>query len=353
MTAQHTTNFDPEAVQPAVAVPRGEGPTVLWTLALVAGLSALSARALEPALPGIWVGVDHIITGVKLIGAVASQLFAVASTAVIIGLVLSTVKSSLPAYLRAFSVGAGVLTILAVMIASAVRLPEMSRLVLAGTTALLAILCIQLSARLFSLRAASLVLGFVALAGVVRIPTIVLTELGQAADADTFVLLARIAATIASLLEIAAVLVAVVWVMSAGRARAKPNAKTARWPRGVAVGAVVTLAVVTTYLAALGGELEASKSLLLISRSWRELLTNPAPYTPELARVFVEVTRYALVATVLILRPRGPLMSAAVAFGLVAGGALEVPLCAASLVIGALALALHPGPDLRHDRPAQ
>ena len=41
------------------------------------------------------------------------------------------------------------------------------------------------------------------------------------------------------------------------------------------------------------------------------------------------------------------MMASSVALALVATGVLEVPLCAASLVIAVLSLGLHPGPDLR------
>jgi hypothetical protein len=332
-----------------VAAPRGEAPVVLWVMTLLATIAALTMRGIEPALPGIWVGIDHVITTVKLGGAISSQLFAISSTAVVIGLVMATVQSSLPAYLRAFSVGAGVLTILAVMIAAAVRLPDGSRLVLAATTAILALMCVHLSARLFTLRAASLVVACVAFAGLVRVPTIVLSDMEGAKEIASLVMAARGLATVSALLEGAAVLIALSWLITQPgvdrEGRSKPES-----PRFVTLAVLVVFAGVLTWLVSLGRDPEASRGLLLTARAATEMLSNPTPYLPETVRLLVVVSRWCLVVAVLVLRPRGAMMSASVALALVAAGSLEVPLCAVSLVMGSLALALHPGPTFETAR---
>ncbi len=319
---------------------------MLWILAAIAALAALFSRAIDPALPGLWVGIDHVITAIKLAGAVTSQLFAVASTAVVIGLVLATVKSALPAYLRAFSVGAGVLTVLAVMIAAAVNLPEPSRLVLAATTATITFMCVLLSARLYTLRAASICLGSVAFAGAVRVITIIVASYLSGADAGPLATLARVTATLSSAGEMAAVLVATVWLGTRPRPLGGASSAAGRI-RPLLLGAVLLGGGGLTALVVLGSDPEAGKPLLLVARAFTELMSNPAPYTPELVRVFVEALRWCVVIAALAVRPRGAMMAAAVAYGLVAAGTLEAPLCAVSLVIGALVLALHPGPDLR------
>jgi hypothetical protein len=323
---------------PQQTEPRGEGPLVLWALTFIAALAALASRAVEPALPGIWVGIDHVIALVKIGGALASQLFAVASTPVIIALVLATLKSSLPAYLRAYSVGAGLLVIVAVLIASAVRLPDVSRLVLAATAAALALMCVRLSARLYALRAASLVLAAGALAGAVRVITIVASSIELAEAQFVLAAVARTTATISGLLEVASVGVAIAWLVLAPSAERVPRA-----PNWAALAVLVAASVALTVLVALGSDPMASRALILTARAGRELLLVPAPYLPELMRLELEALRWCTVVLVLALRPRGSMMSASVALGLIAGAALEVPLCAASAVIGALALALHPG----------
>lgn len=319
---------------------------MLWILAAIGALAAISTRAIDPALPGLWVGIDHIITALKLVGAVSSQLFAVASTAVVIGLVLATVKSSLPAYLRAFSVGAGVLTVLAVMIAAAVNLPEPSRLVLAATTATITLMCVSLSARLYTLRAVSVCLGSVAVAGAVRVITIIIASLASGVDAwPQLSSVARVTATVSSVGEIVAVGVATMWLGTRPRSLGREPARGRVRP--LLLGVVLLSGGALTALVVLGRDSDATKPLLLVARAFTELLSNPAPYTPEILRVFAEALRWCVVVAALALRPRGAMMAAALAYGLVASGSLEAPLCAVSLVIGALVLALHPGPDLR------
>src|SRR5690606_11442223 len=59
----------------------------VWIVALLGVVSGLLARAVEPALPGVWVGMGHVITSVKLASALASQLFAVGAAAMVLVLV--------------------------------------------------------------------------------------------------------------------------------------------------------------------------------------------------------------------------------------------------------------------------
>jgi len=305
--------------------------------------AALVSRGLEPALPGVWVGADHVITAVKLGAALGSQLVAVVSAMVVIGLVLATVRSTLPAYLRAYAVGAGVLVVLAVMIASAVRLPHMSRLVVAGGAALLVLLAMRLSARIFTHRAASLTLAAMALAGLVRILAIVLSTL--TAPGSSWVLLAavRTSATLSSLLEVIGIVVALAWLVSQPEAD-QARSRRLRW---IVPALLVVATSAVLYVAHRGQDPEAAGASVLVARAVRELLTSPAPYTPEVVRSFVEILTWLVLLATLIFNPRGRMMSATVALALVARGSLEVPLSAALLLIGALALAHHPGPDLR------
>ncbi|MCA9625786.1 MAG: hypothetical protein KC731_42480, partial [Myxococcales bacterium] len=86
-----TTTSRLATAEPTQALaPTGETPNVLWAMAWLAVLATLASRAVAPALPGVWVGVDHLITAAKLGAAITSQFFAVASTAVVMGLVLAT-----------------------------------------------------------------------------------------------------------------------------------------------------------------------------------------------------------------------------------------------------------------------
>ena len=146
----------------------GHGSTLLVGVATLALAASLLTRGLAPALPGVWVGVDHLITALKLVSAIASQLFAVCSTALVIALVLAAVRSRLGAFFRSLAVGVGVLTILGVMAASAVALPEEARLVLAVAATALALLAGFGAVSRPALRGGALVLAAVGVAGMGR-----------------------------------------------------------------------------------------------------------------------------------------------------------------------------------------
>src|SRR5690606_38615543 len=122
-----------------------------------------------------------------------------------------------------------------------------------------------------------------------------------------------------------------------------------RAARSVALALVLAVAVALVYVAQLGLDLEASGFVLLIGRAVRKLLLAPPPFVPDVVRAFVEVTAWLAALAILALRPRGILLSAAVALSLVARATLEVPACAIALVIASLALVHHPGPDLRRE----
>jgi hypothetical protein len=330
-----------------LVAPSGETPNVLWAMALIAVLAAILSRGIEPALPGIWVGIDPVITAFKISGAVVSQLFAVASTAVVIGLVLGTVQSSQPSYLRAFAVGTGVLTILAVMIASAVRLPHASRVILALATGVLALMGSLLAARFFTSRAPALVVGSVAISGVVRAITIVIAALAQS---TALITIARVMATLSWLVETAGLVVALVWLLTQPRPSGGRLAPPKR-PRWLLLAALLIVTSALWVVVLLGHAPDASGSPVLAARAVERLLSNPAPYTPRMLREWFEVFRWLVAFSVLAIVPRGRMMAATVALALVATGTLEVPLCAVCLMIAVLALGLHPGPDLRFDAP--
>lgn len=346
----------PDDAQPDVAPPApaatlasssiDEPALLIWFVALLAMLAALLARAIEPALPGVWLSIDHVITAVKLGGALASQLFAVVSSAVVIGLVLSTVRThNLPAYYRAYSVGAGVLVILAVMVASARKLPQGATLVLAAVSAVLAIMGARLSVRFVNLRGSALVVGFLGIGGVVRIVSILLAELTTLTGSDVALLGARVAATIASLFEMFSMITAAIWY--ARRSRAERTRR--RWPRWPTLALALLCAVLGIIVALKGRDADVSGGHVFVARALTELLHHPEPYVPWFVRAFFELSAWCLTLVTLLLCPRTRLMSAVVALALVAGITLEVPLCAMALTIAALALVHHPGPDLREE----
>lgn len=341
----------PEPVEAEPTVDRDDlfgrgGTALLMGLAVLAAIASFTTRGLGPALPGVWLGVESYITSTKVVAALTSQLFAVSSSAIVIGLVLAVVRGDKPAYLRAFSVGVGVLTILAVMIASAVPLPDASRLVLAFGVGLLAALCAGLSLRLFTLRAPALVVALMAGSGLLRILVILLSQLAFERMSQLTADVARVLVTVSAVPVAAAVVFSLVWV---ARVPCESGSRV-RW--GVLLGTMATLGVLVA-LAQLGADPEAGGVPLLIARTLHEMGLRPRPFGPSLLYSAFEGLRWLAAIAVLVTGPRTRPLAAAVALALLGGGTIEVPLSAVATVVAALILVLHPGPtvdDLRASR---
>jgi hypothetical protein len=326
----------------------GDGPLLLWLLAVVSTLAAILSRALEPALLGVWERSDHVIHAVRLGAAGGSQLAAVGSSACVIGLVLTAVKSPLPSYLRAFGVGVGMLTLLALALSAvAVPLPESSRLVVAASSSLLALLALRTPVRLHALRAGALVLGAAAASGVLRIGTIALMSYPPDSPAEAWGVAARLLATLGWVVDVAAVLLAAAVVCTAPRRGLAGSRKTrVRW---AAVAAVVLVPLLVIAGANAGTEPERSGLPVLLGNIVRLLQILPEPYVPGVARAALETMRWVTAVANLVVVPRSRMLAASLTLALCSAGTTEVPLCAAALVVSALALALHPsiplGPD--------
>lgn len=333
---------DPEAAAPerggatSAALEAAYGPGgvgILVGLGILAAAAQLITRGLAPALPGVWVGMAATINGLKLVAALLAQLFAVGATASLIGLVMATVRSEQPAHVRAFSVGTGVLTVLAVMIASAVRLPSVSRMVLAGVTTVLALLSARESLRSPTTRAAGLVCGLLGVAGALRLLTISLSTLAATRVSTSLVTGARVAATLFVAVVVMAVLASLVWIARVGQAR------SVGW---VTSGLVVALAIGATVVVTMGADPEAGGVPLWLFRSLEELVPRPLPFGALLPLMGLEALRWLAATVALASAPNQRAMGACLALALVSGGSLEIPSCAISLTLATLALALHP-----------
>ena len=323
----------------------------IWGLALVATLAAMLSRALAPSLLGVWEGADHIIAAVTLAGAVSSQTVAVGSALMVLVLVLGAVRSSLPHYLRAFSVGVGMLVMLALCISAIdITLPPKSRLVVAGSAALLVFIAAWLSSRLYTLRAASLALAAVAAAGVFRIITVLVA--GHALDTASIEwgIGARVVGTLHWVLDLVAMAVAIAIVVS--QPRRGRRLRTRRW---TVLGLLVVIPLFFLLGVQLASDPERGGVVLLVSNIAHHNRILPVPYVPSMLLTYVEVLRWGAAVALLSINPRSRAMAGALALVLFSRSTLEVPLCSAAVVIAALAVALHPSqlpPEARAPRKA-
>lgn len=320
----------------------------MWALALLGTLAAVLSRALAPSLLGVWEGADHIIAFVTLAGAASSQLVGLGSSALVIGLVLGTVKSPLPQYVRAFSVGVGMLVLLALGISAIdVPLPSNSRMVVAGAASILVLLAVRLSSRIFTLRAASVALGAVAVAGLLRVVTVSMANHALDVASAEWGIAARVAATVHWVVDA----VAVGFALAVLTAHPRRHRRLER-PRWALLALVLALPLLFVALVELGADPERTGVVVLASNIAHHNRILPAAFLPEELRSYVEVLRWVAAAAILAVAPRSRMMAGALAFALFTRSTLEVPLCAAAAIIAALAVALHPGPDPHHDLPA-
>ncbi len=317
----------------------------VWSLALVATVAAVLSRAVAPSLLGVWEGADHIIAAATLGAAVLSQLVAVGSSAVIIGLVLGTVKSAQPQYIRAFSVGVAMLVLLALSISSVnQQLPEKSRMVVAGAAALLVLVSMRVSARIFTLRAASLALGGVAVAGLVRMVSTALASHAIDTAAPMWATAAKVSATVYWLVDVSALglCLAVLTTQARGDRRL-------RRPRWTTLGIVLVVPLFFMLAVSLGQEPERTGFVALVTNIARNNRVLPGPLIPLPIQQYLEVLRWVAAAAMLWIMPRSRLLAGALALALFSRSTLEVPLCAAAAVVGALAIGLHQPPNLSEE----
>ncbi len=337
----------PPAAEPAdgaLAFDRSTGRLV-WGVTLATLVAALFIRALAPALPGVWVGIDHVITVAKLVAAISSQLAAVCISALVMALVVATVRRPFSLALRAFSVGVGALVVLAVMIASATRLPQLSSMIVGLGAALLSAAVAIHSSRLLGLRAASLVVVAMAVSGLLRLAAIGSSLVVLAREgAPGWEMAARALATLSWLTLLVAVVLGLAWLLT----QPERVGATRLLGRAATVG-IAAFGALALMLFAQSGSGEASGMALLVARASARLTPHPLPYVPWLLRLTTEWLAVTTALAVVGRAPRTLLMSAAIAAALLSDAALEMPLGAASLVVAALALMHHPAVDMRRE----
>jgi hypothetical protein len=108
----------------------------------------------------------------------------------------------------------------------------------------------------------------------------------------------------------------------------------------VRVAVLVAAVLAGGALAQRGLRLDARGLAVLVARAVQELVVSPPPLLPLVAHAVVEALSWAMVVVLLLLRPQGAAVSAAVTLALVGRASLDTPLGALATALGALTLAL-------------
>jgi hypothetical protein len=299
-----------------------------WFVALLGALALLLGRAVSPALIGVWLGVDRAVTTAQFVAATATQLFAILAVGLAVGLLVAVSRSRWPIAVRAFSVGAVCLVTMAVGSAMFLRLPEVSGVVAGACAGLLAMWVGRYGARAPAARAASLVVGALGLACVVRVVTIGIAYGAESSGSVVLEQLSAVLATVELAAQLAAVGVALWWL-----------AWSRRRPVQLLVGFVLLVAAALAVLAGvLGAAPEAAGWPVLVNRAIGQLISAPAPLVPPVVHGFVKVLCWVLALAVLLKSWRVPMLTAAASLALTAQAAPEAPLGAMALAVAALLL---------------
>jgi hypothetical protein len=308
-----------------------EHPVLRATVPLAAlGVFALlTGRVLAPALKGVAVGTGTLVHWLGKVGAVSSQVFAFVATMTTIVMIMTAARSRLPAYARFSGLLLGGFAVLPTIWALQQTIPELSAALVAGSAALLALLAASAAIASPFARGPALVVGLVALAGLVRLLAI---GLGYGAAGLGVPALAVVSFVCDGL----ALGVALAWIAARNRKLTSP------W-----TALALLLALIATRQA-LAGQVPDPRPLdLFCWRSASYLLTAPFVPVPAALRIFVAFLAPLTAIAALLSREAIRPLAAAVALALASRAALEMPPCALMLIVGALATAL-----TAHDRRA-
>ena len=301
--------------------------TFVRLVAVFAVIVVLVGRAFGSSLRGLAVGLGKHAERFELLGATLSQAFLVLGTMVSLGLVLAILRASVSTFVRLVSVICGGLVTLATLLSMATRMPAGTLVISAGLTCTLALVAAWDTIRVPFARAASIILGGIALGGVTRVFAIALLSRDQVPS--NYRVITQTASTVGLVLDGLAMAVAVMFVSSRNR---KPSSPATI----IALGA----ALIATRLALGGAAEDAGNVSVLFDRASRALIARPEPLTSQAVTTFFAFAAPALAIAVLATPTLTPALSGAIALALLAHGAPDVPLCGLMLAMASVATIL-------------
>ncbi len=299
------------------------------------GLVALATgRVLAPALESVSVGMGSLVGGLQRFGAVASQVFAFAAMMIAIVTILAVSRSRLPLALRLAALTLGGFAVLPTVWALHEQVTDVAAALVGASASLLALAAAPVLMRAPFARAPGLVIGLVAVGGLLRLGAVKVALAALAPGGGALVTAARSVATAALLCDTVAIAVALVWTAW--------SAREANRARLTSPGTLLILAValLLTRQALAGLVPEAHGLDLLCWRAASRLVNRPEAALPLGFRVFIGFLAPLTAVAALFARGAVAPLGAAVALALCARGAVEMPPSALMLVIGALGAAL-------------
>jgi hypothetical protein len=298
----------------------------LRAVAALALGATLIGRAVAPALPGSMTGIERWIVASEESAAFLSQLFVVAGALVVVRLLITILRDSRIAVSFRLGVAPGGAAVLTLVMASA-RGPIDANwtLGLGLLAAGLAAAATPLALRRPHTRGAGLILGICATAALVHVGSRLVAVQASVHAWPLVFAAARIVATLALLLDVAALVVAGLWLAQR------------RWRLASGVATVVlAVAAVASWGALMGSHYEASTWQVLAARTLAELVRHPVPAVAPVVRYGVELATLGATVAVLLSRSRESAQVALVALVLLAHTATDIPVLGLAVTLAAL-----------------
>ncbi|MSP26679.1 MAG: hypothetical protein EXR75_16345 [Myxococcales bacterium] len=325
-------------------------------LAWIAVFSALIVRGFEPALPGVWTGVDDLIDAVKVCGAFLAQLGGVGAALLFVFSAVRIATGDREAGLRAMTLGIAGISLLALSIASGAlsmvvgavfgvhlspKLPLESVLIQAGSACLFALVAARASLTALPTRGPALVLFGAAIAVALRLFASLAARPIEAGPSEHFTMAARAFATAGTAaLALVSALALLGLALAPRQRRVDGEAKVERgFVRLAAPLAAGIFAAALAWLASQVGEPESARSAVFAGRLVDALAAQPRGWGPPWLAAFAEALRYAAIFAVLA---RGKLPArtrAVIALALLGSGLAVTPLGAVYIALAAALLA--------------
>jgi hypothetical protein len=290
------------------------------------GLAAsLLSRGVAPALPGVTVGLESVILWS---GRVASLLTLLAATGLVAGIArLATAvvgSPRAPLVARLVAVPSVALGCMLLLFASFRPLEPVLALILGVSAATVGALSARYSLGMRDRRAGALVLGLTSIAGLVHVVARKLAlDASEAASINVF-RVAQLSETLAALLDVAALALALLWLQ-----------RRARLGR-ILVPIVLVASLLGAALVLRGSAPSASTFTVLLSRSLEPFSRGPSPLLPIALGHAVSIA--ALLTAAAALFGGAGDIGLVLAAALAARGAFDIPVPALMLELGALYL---------------
>jgi hypothetical protein len=304
--------------------PSDNGVPLRAVIALGLAASVLS-RGITPALPGVTVGLESVILWT---GRLASLLTLLAATGLVAGIarlataVVGSPRAPLVARLVAVpSVSLGCMLLL---FASFRPLEPLLALLLGITAAIVGALSARYSLGMHDRRAGALVLGLTSAAGLVHVVARKLAlDASEAASINVF-RVAQLSETLAAFVDVAALALALLWLQR--------RAKRGR----IVVPIVLVASALCAALVLRGSAPSANTFTVLLSRSLEPFSRGPSPLLPIALGHALSIG--ALLTAAAALAGGAGDIGLVLAAALAARGALDIPVPALMLELGALYL---------------